>query len=78
MTLKKRTRYSYKTSAGTFHIKISINNRWEICFENECLGSYETAQLALDDLCGGHTFSCSAGDTSALGLPDEISDWAAC
>ena len=76
MTLKKPTGYSYKTSAGVFYIRQQISGLWEIIFEDDFLGrSYASAQQALDDLCGGHTFSCSAGDTSELGLPDEISEW---
>ena len=35
-----------------------------------------TAEMALDDLVGGHTFMPSSGiDTSEVGLPDELSEW---
>lgn len=70
------TCYRYQTRAGAFLIGLTANRSWAIVFDDDCLGSgYRTAQHALDDLCGGHTFSCSAGDTSELGLPDEISEW---
>ena len=50
---------------------------WRIEVGGEVLGGgYRSAQSALDDLSGGHTFSHSAcADTSALGVPDDLGDW---
>lgn len=76
MTNRRNATYSYAIFAGVFYIRLTAHNGWEIIFDDDCLGNrYASAQQALDDLCGGHTFSCSAGDTSELGLPDEISEW---
>lgn len=79
MTLKKPACYSYKTHGGVFYIRQQISGAWEIVLGDDCLGrGYASAQNAIDDLCGGHTFSCDAGDTSELGIPDEISEWRKC
>lgn len=79
MTVRHPSRYSFQTIAGVFYIRLTANAGWEIIFDDDCLGNrYASAQQALDDLCGGHTFSCSAGDTSELGLPDEILEWRKC
>lgn len=75
MINKSATCYSHATHAGIFYIRLLRDMRWHIVFEDESLGGYMSPQHALDDLCGGHTFSCSAGDTSGLGIPDEISEW---
>jgi hypothetical protein len=66
--------YTYEASVGTFAIKL-INSRWCVLFDGDNLGSYAQAWQALEDLVGGHTFSASCGDTSKLGLPDELSEW---
>jgi predicted double-glycine peptidase len=66
--------YKYATSVGTFVIK-AIDSRWHVLFEDEDLGKYAQPRQALDDLVGGHTFSASCGDTSKLGLPEELSAW---
>ena len=66
--------YFYRTKAGRFTIELALG-RWQVYFENENLGNYATAELALDDLVGGHTWSASCGDTSKLGLPSQLSEW---
>jgi hypothetical protein len=50
---------------------------WRMEVGGEVLGGgYRSAQSALDDLYGGHTFSHSAcADTSALGVPDDLGAW---
>lgn len=75
MSEKLTTCYSCATRAGVFYIQLLRDARWHIVFDDESLGSYVSPQHALDDLCGGHTASCAAGDTSELGIPDEISSW---
>lgn len=64
------------TRAGAFTIRQWPDGRWHPMFEKESLGSYRSAQAALDDLVGGHTHWPSSGvDPSTLGLPDDITDW---
>lgn len=70
------TYYRHSTCAGEFRIAQQPNGRWQAMFEDEGLGSYATAQQALDDLAGGHTFWPSCGDPSRFKLPADISDWA--
>lgn len=67
--------YTFNTRAGAFHIVPERNGRWQAMFKDESLGSYTTAQHALDDLAGGHTFWPSCGDPSQFALPGEISGW---
>lgn len=67
--------YYHKTTAGEFRIAQERGGRWQTMFEDEGLGSYDTAQQALDDLAGGHTHWPSCGDPSRFGLPNELSDW---
>ena len=68
--------YSYSTTSGTFFISRSADGRFHPVFAGDSLGSYLTAQQALDDLIGGHTFTCSSGiDTSELDFPEDIEDW---
>jgi hypothetical protein len=44
-------------------------------FQEEDLGSYHSAQHALDHLVGGHTFTPSRGDECVSGLPVQITEW---
>lgn len=65
----------YKTRFGTFSIR-PHGERFSPFFEDESLGSYNSAQSALEDLAGGSTFWPSSGvDPSECGLPDELDDW---
>ena len=70
-----RKLFVWNTRIGPFYIAES-QGRYHPVFEDESLGSYETAQRAADDLAGGHTFSISSGiDTATLGIPDEVTGW---
>jgi hypothetical protein len=66
--------WSYQTREGTFYIKRDAGG-FAPWFGEEHLGWYATAQQALEDLVGGHTFTPSCGDPSRLGLPDDLSEW---
>lgn len=67
--------YRFKTKVGDFHILQRQDGNWHPMFQDEDLGPYQTAQHALDDLAGGHTYWPSCGDPSQYGLPDELSEW---
>jgi hypothetical protein len=67
--------WQYKTKFGTFRI-VQQTGSFHPFFEDEDLGAYHSAESALDDLVGGHTFFPSKGlDPSTCDLPDEISEW---
>jgi hypothetical protein len=67
--------WEFKTHQGTFRI-VPTNGRYQAFYENEGLGFYHSAEAALDDLVGGHTFLPSNGlDPSTCGLPADISEW---
>ena len=67
--------YACKTKVGEFYIAEN-NGRFHPVFRDESLGSYATAQQAVDDLTGGHTFTAPGGvDTASLGIPEELSEW---
>ena len=70
-------KYTYQTAAyGPAVIELGQQGRWLVTLGGEPLGSYPHPESALDDLCGGHTFSHSrCPDTSAIGLPDSLHDW---
>ena len=70
-----RKLYVYETSAGAFYIA-EHNGRFHPMFHDESLGSYATAQQAVEDLVGGHTFSLPGDiDPAELGVPEELEDW---
>lgn len=67
--------YLWQSRAGLFVIE-RRGERWHPIFDGESLGSYASPQQALDDLCGGHTFSLAGGiDSSRLDLPEDLSEW---
>ncbi len=67
--------YRHQHAVGVFHITQTRAGRWDLSFMDEWLGNYKTAEMALDDLLGGHTFTASCGDTSRLELPDDLAEW---
>lgn len=69
--------YSYQTSRGLASIRYTqADQRFHAFFTDENLGSYASAEQAIDDLTGGHTWSHSSGvDTSLLDIPDDLSEW---
>lgn len=70
-----RLLYLWNTRIGPFYIA-ELNGRFHPVYDDQPLGSYSTAQQAVDDLAGGHTFSISGGvDTATLGIPDELGEW---
>ena len=67
--------YIYETSAGAFYIG-EENGQFHPVFQEQSLGNYSTAQEAVENLAGGHTFSLPGGiDPSDLGVPEELGDW---
>jgi hypothetical protein len=67
--------YVYETSAGAFYIA-EHNGRFHPLFQDESLGSYATAQQAVEDLVGGHTFSLPGDiDPAELGVPEDLENW---
>jgi hypothetical protein len=69
--------YSHRSRIGTFHI-VQTCRGWMLHLGDEPFdGPFATAQHALDDLAGGHCYWPTEVDTSTLGLPDEIGNWAA-
>ena len=70
-----RKLYVYETSAGAFYIAEHAG-RFHPLFQDESLGSYATAQQAVEDLVGGHTFSLPGDiDPAELGVPEDLEDW---
>lgn len=67
-------RYEFTTSRGVFYIE-PRGKQWVVKFGDEELGKYASALIAAENLAGGHTFWPSAGDPSALGVPEDLSDW---
>jgi hypothetical protein len=66
--------WEFRTPRGAFRI-MPTDGRYVAAFEDENLGSYFTAEQALDDLVGGSTVRPSVGDPRKLGLPDDLSEW---
>jgi len=71
------TAYVYKSRAGLFSIDLHADGRWHVIWQDDDLGSFHSAQLALADLVGGHTHWPACGDPSLLGMPDQLSYWEA-
>ena len=74
--MKHITCYTHASRVGPVMIR-QHGERWRIEIDGENLGSYHTARHALEDLIGGHCFWPASGDTSELGLPDDLTDWEA-
>lgn len=66
--------YRFVTRAGEFLI-VPDRDRWRAMYRDEDLGSYHSREAAIDDLATGHTFQPSCGDTSDLGISDNLRDW---
>jgi len=65
----------WETPAGIAKI-VPLDGRFHCFLGDDDLGSYGSAQQAVDDFCRGHTFWPSSGaDPGALGLPEELGEW---
>ena len=68
--------YKFDTRVGTFYIGQSRDGRFHPIFDDESLGSYKHPWQAAEDLAGGHTFSVSGvDDTAVLGSPEHHTEW---
>jgi len=71
----ERMTYYFKTQAGTFII-VPKRGQWHLIFQDDRLGSYATAEQAVDALASGLAFSLRGRvNTSNLGIPRDIRDW---
>lgn len=67
--------WKFRTKWGVAAI---IHNRgdFDVIFDGDNLGCYDSAAVALDELIGGHTNWPSCGkDPSEMGIPDDLSEW---
>jgi hypothetical protein len=69
--------WRYPTRAGVAQIRFNPRTgNYRLTLGDEDLGGYSRPQQAVDDFCGGHTFTPSSGlDTSTLGAPVDVADW---
>ena len=67
--------YEFITNAGAFRIVSCGNGRWRIAYGGEHLGTFDSPDEAAESLCYGHTYPCSCGDTTALGIPESVTGW---
>lgn len=71
----------WRTRAGTFYLGQSRDGRFHPIYNDESLGSYAHPWQATEDLAMNATFSVlhkDSGellDTSALGIPEQHSEW---
>jgi hypothetical protein len=71
----------FNTAAGMFYIGRSVDGRFHPIYNNESLGSYATAEKAIEDLAANATHSAlhyqtrALVDTSKLGISSYISEW---
>jgi hypothetical protein len=75
--LKETTtmKYSYKTQEGVISI-IPQGRAFHVVLCGEDLGEFGTAQLAADDVSGGHIDTPPRGvDFTKLGIPGDLSEW---
>ena len=67
--------YAWHTRIGPFYI---VDSAWHfhVFYQDDALGSYTSADSALADVVGGHTFSIAGGiDTATLGIPERLNEW---
>ena len=68
--------WTFQNSNGLWAIARGSEGRWHPMLGNDALGSYYSAEAALDDLVGGHTFRPPSGlDPSTCELPEDLSNW---
>ncbi|KZM48266.1 hypothetical protein [Labrenzia sp. OB1] len=77
MVVGKNVKGFWRYQAGDCAFSIRPHNGfWVPFFEDEHLGTYQSPQIALQELVGGSTFTPSSGVWPAeLELPDDLSDW---
>jgi hypothetical protein len=70
-----RKLYAFDTRIGTFFI-VEEAGQFHPMFKNERLGSYDSAQLAAEDLADGNTRMVGeVEDTSELRIPYDLDEW---
>ena len=68
-------KYSFRTRDGVVAI-IPQGNAFHVVFCGEDLGEFGTAQLAVDEVSGGHVDLPPRGvNLATLGIPCDLSEW---
>lgn len=67
--------YIWISSIGPIQI-MEQDGLFTPCFDGFSLGTYTTAQFAIDDLADGHTAPHPSGiNTATLGIPHDLAHW---
>ena len=70
--------YKFETRWGPVSLVPTRDLRYDVMFEDENFGNYHTAEMAADDVGGGHTHTPSSGlDFDQMGVSGDLSDWTA-
>lgn len=67
--------FSHASRVGAFWIKLASDGLWHVMHQDDSLGAYSDPSSAAEEVANGYTYWPSSGDTSHLGLPEDISDW---
>ncbi len=68
--------YKRLTRVGVFYIGQSHDGKFHPVFNDEGYGPYDFDWQAAEDLANNSTYSIAgAGDTSKLGIPEDLSEW---
>lgn len=66
--------YFFNTHVGTFYIKPKLNG-WDVLYQDEHLGYYDSHIQAAYEISNGLTFWPSCGNPNLLSIPEDINDW---
>jgi len=67
--------YLYRSPIGRFLIKLQTNNRWDLWFKDDLLGSYHSAMAAADDVYMQSTGNYDCDSLDGIDIPTDIHEW---
>jgi hypothetical protein len=67
--------YRYKSPIGTFTIKPQADGRWGLWFQDDKLGSYQSAVAAADDVYCRATGNYDWDSRDEVDVPTDVGEW---
>jgi hypothetical protein len=74
-TRELMAKWVFKTRAGLAEIIPQPGGSFALVFDEETLENHASSAAAAEALANGTCFWPSSGDTSGLGIPEEIGGW---
>lgn len=75
MMMNLASAFRHDSSTGPFFIHLEADGRWHVVWEGDDLGSFDSPEVAAEEVADGCTFWPKSGNPALMNLSPELKAW---